>query len=87
MAILIFIYLILALRTNVMFVILFASLEGAMCCLAASYMYAAKGSLLTAYKCQVAGGALAFVTAILSWYLFFAIMLAVLDFPFQLPGQ
>jgi hypothetical protein len=40
-----------------------------------------------AYNCQVAGGAFTFVTCILGWYLFFVIMLAALDFPFQLPGK
>jgi succinate-acetate transporter protein len=85
MAMLDLIYMILALRTNVVFVGIFATLTAAFSCLAASYMYAAKGNTGAAHTCQVAGGALTFTTTMLGWYLFFVIMLAALDFPFQLP--
>lgn len=33
----------------------------------------------------VAGGAFTFVTSLAGWYIFFAIMLASLDFPLQVP--
>ena len=36
-------------------------------------------------RLQIAGGACAFVTCMAGWYIFFAIMLAALDFPFQIP--
>lgn len=40
-------------------------------------------SLLIA--CLQAGGACAFVAAMCGWYLFFALMLASVNFPIQLP--
>jgi succinate-acetate transporter protein len=80
-------YMILALRTNIVFVGIFAMLIAAFSLLAGSYMQAANGNAIMAYNCQVAGGAFTFVTCILGWYLFFVIMLAALDFPFQLPGK
>ena len=35
--------------------------------------------------CSKAGGAFTFVTSLAGWWIFFAIMLASLDFPFSLP--
>ena len=34
---------------------------------------------------MIAGGAFGFVTSLAGWWIFFAIMLASLDFPFSLP--
>jgi succinate-acetate transporter protein len=87
MGLMCFIYMILALRTNIVFVGIFASLVCGFACLTGSYYQAAKGNAGVAHNCQVAGGACVFVTSCLGWYLFFVIMLAALDFPFQLPGE
>lgn len=85
MGILDFIYMILALRTNVIFFLIFLTLVCAFGLLTGSYFQAALGNASLAFTCQKAAGAFTFVTVILGWYLFFVIMLAALDFPFQLP--
>jgi len=85
MGILDFIYMILALRTNVCFFLIFLTLVCAFGLLTGSYFNAALGNTDLAMTCQVAAGAFTFVTICLGWYLFFVIMLAALDFPFQLP--
>ena len=36
-------------------------------------------------RMQIAAGACVFVTSLSGWWIFFAIMLAALDFPFQIP--
>lgn len=87
MGVLCFVYLILALRTNLVFVGIFFTLVCAFGCLSGSYWHAAQGATAIAGRLQVAGGAFCFVTCMLGWWIFAAIMLAALDFPFQLPGK
>ena len=87
MGVLCFFYMILALRTNLVFVLIFASLIPAFSLLAAAYWHLALGNTAIAGKCQVAGGAFTFITCMLGWWIWFAIMLASLDFPFSLPGK
>nr|POE54430.1 protein alcs [Quercus suber] len=85
MGFLCFIFLICALRTNVAFVIIFLTLVAAFCCLAGAYWHTALGNASTAKTLILAAGALTFVTDVAGWWIFFAILLASLDFPFQLP--
>lgn len=99
MGLLCFIYLICSLRTNVVFVVIFLTLVLCFGCLTGAYWQlanaaaattrgdkvAAASYAATAGRCQVAGGAFAFVTSMAGWWIFFAIMLASLDFPFQIP--
>jgi len=99
MGLLCLIYLICALRTNVVFVVIFLTLvpafgllAGAFWQLGNSYAATEKGNMIeaakhasTASRLQIAGGACTFVTSMAGWYIFFAIMLAALDFPFQIP--
>jgi len=80
------IYLICALRTNVVFVMIFATLVPAFSLLAAAYWHLALGKAGPAETYQIAAGACTFVTCVCGWWIFFAILLASLDFPFQLPG-
>lgn len=87
MGLLCLIYFICALRTNVVFCVIFLTLVPAFCCLAGAYWHLAKGQSATAAKLQVAAGALTFITDMAGWWIFAAIMLAALDFPFQLPGK
>lgn len=88
MGVLCFLYMILALRTNLVFFLIFLFLVPAFSLLANAFFmnasnYAANQSAVaTQLK---AAGALAFVVCILGWYIWMAIMLAALDFPFQLP--
>jgi succinate-acetate transporter protein len=94
MGVLCFIYLVCALRTNIAFVIIFFTIMLTFCLLAAAYWYNAEAlgstppdvsTLNYAHRLQVAAGACAFVAGLAGWWIFFAIMLAALDFPFQIP--
>lgn len=87
MGILCFVYLICALRTNVVFVMIFLALVIAFPCLAASFWQANNGNMVASSRLQVTAGALAFCTSLFGWWIFIAIMLASLDFPFSLPGK
>ncbi|KAF2673496.1 hypothetical protein BT63DRAFT_467024 [Microthyrium microscopicum] len=79
------IYLVCSLRTNVAFVIIFFSLVLAFSCLSATYWQAANGNMATSATLQKASGGILFVTCVVGWWIFAAIMLASLDFPFALP--
>jgi len=88
MGVLCFLYMILSIRTNLIFflifltlVIAFGLLSGAFWLLAAD----ATANAVAANRCLVGAGAVTFVTDMLGWYLFFGILLASLDFPFALP--
>jgi uncharacterized protein len=92
MAIMCFIYLICSLRTNIVFVVIFLSLVLGFSFLSGSYWQTANGignasssASALGHKLQVAAGACFFVTSLAGWYIFFSIMLAALDFPFQIP--
>lgn len=99
MGLLCLIYLICSLRTNIVFVVIFFTLVCAFGCLAGGYwqlgnayaavarkdMAASASHTATALRCVKAGGAFTFVTSMAGWWIFFAIMLAALDFPFQIP--
>lgn len=86
MGMLCLIYLVCSLRTNVAFVIIFATLVAAFGLLTAAY-WNNVGNPTYANTLIVAAGACLFVTCVSGWWILFAIMLAALDFPFQLPGK
>ena len=79
------IYLIAALRTNVIFVVMFISLIFTFSFLAGSFWQTANGAAALALKLQIGGGGCAFVTCVLGWYLFFVQILDAVDFPLSLP--
>ena len=98
MGLLCFIYLICSLRTNIAFVIIFLTLVLAFGLLAGVYWETAKAlaevsaagapnaaKVALAGRLQKAAGGCLFVTCMAGWWIFFAIMLAALDFPFQIP--
>ncbi|EUC43119.1 hypothetical protein COCMIDRAFT_101675 [Bipolaris oryzae ATCC 44560] len=85
MAILCLIFLICSIRTNLVFFMIFFSLTPAFGLLAGSYFQAANGRASLAKKLAEAGGAFCFVACLCGWYIFFAIMLASVDFPFNIP--
>lgn len=98
MGVLCFLYLILSVRTNLVFFLIFLFLVPAFGLLAAAYWTLAKipetsgatsaeaAALAdSAHTYIVTAGALTFVVDMLGWYIFMAIMLASMDFPFQLP--
>ena len=83
MAVLCFVYLIVALRTNIIFVLIFATLVPAFACLARFFFSIGEGT--PDIKMQHAAGGLTFVTCLLGWYLFLVQLLAAVDFPVNLP--
>lgn len=85
MGVLCFVYLLIALRTNLVFVLIFLLLVPSFGCLCGYYWNAAKGIMKP--ELLVTAGALTFVIDILGWYLVIAILLAAVDFPFSLPGK
>jgi succinate-acetate transporter protein len=94
MGVLCLIYLVCSLRTNIVFVVIFFTLVIAFGLLTGAYWYNAKALGMTppdasklayASRLQIAAGACTFVTSMAGWWIFFAIMLAALDFPFQIP--
>ncbi|KAI5212267.1 GPR1/FUN34/YaaH-class plasma membrane protein-like protein [Aureobasidium subglaciale] len=97
MGMLCLLYFICSLRTNVVFAMIFFTLVLAFGCLTGAYWNLAiaygnpatsaarAAHAATATRCLTAAGALTFVTDMCGWWIFFAIMLASLDFPFQLP--
>lgn len=87
MGVLCVIYLVCALRTNLVFVMIFFTLVPAFALLTAGFWFIGKGNAARAGTLIIAGGAFAFVTCVCGWWIFFAILLASLDFPFQLPGK
>lgn len=85
MGILCLVYLVCSLRTNLVFFLIFFTLVPAFGLLAGTFIHTAQGNAGIAAKCQEAAGAFTFVTCLCGWYIFFAIMLASVDFPFSLP--
>ena len=85
MGLLSLIYLICALRTNLVFVAIFLGLLLTFVVLTASYWHLALGHSEMAAKLQVAAGAFGFMAVMAGWWIFFAQMLASVDFPFEIP--
>ncbi|KAH8662580.1 hypothetical protein BX600DRAFT_437959 [Xylariales sp. PMI_506] len=87
-ALLCFVYLICSIRTNIVFVIIFLTLviafglvTGAYWALASDYA----GNAAFAGKLLVGAGACCFVTTACGWWLLLVMLLASVDFPFNLP--
>lgn len=80
-----FIYLICALRTNLVFVAIFAGLLLTFVVLTGSYWNLAHGNVETAGKLQVTAGAFGFLAVMAGWWIFFAQMLQSVDFPVVIP--
>ncbi|MCJ1250300.1 hypothetical protein MMC30_007526 [Trapelia coarctata] len=85
MGLLCFIYLIASLRTNIVFVIIFATLVPAFGLLAGAYWQLAQGNATLGGNLVIAGGAFLWVTCVAGWYIFAAQVLACVDFPLSLP--
>lgn len=85
LAVLTFIYLICSLRTNLIFVLIFVTLDTGLWLLVGFYWRLAVGDVQMANKLQYAAGALTFTFCMLGWYLLLSIMLQTLEFPFNLP--
>ncbi|EGU73934.1 hypothetical protein FOPG_17832 [Fusarium oxysporum f. sp. conglutinans race 2 54008] len=88
MALLSIIYLICALRTNVAFVAMFGCIVPALLCLLGAFWLNADdytGNALLVKRLFVGGGALLFAANLAGWYCLLAILLALVEFPIQLP--
>ncbi|MCJ1225482.1 hypothetical protein MMC12_002131 [Toensbergia leucococca] len=87
MGMLCLVYFICALRTNIVFLVIFACLFFVFCLLAGVYWTLALGKDwdATAGRLQVAAGAFSFICVMAGWWIFLAQMLACVDFPIQLP--
>ena len=85
MGLLSFMYLVCALRTNLVFVAIFLGLLLTFVILTGAYWQLALGNNALAQKLQVAAGAFGFMATLAGWWIFFAQMLASVDFPFQIP--
>ena len=85
MTVLTFLHLIASVRTNLVFVLAFATLLPAFALFAASRFAGANGDLIHYEKYQEAAGACGFATCMFGWYLFAALILASVDFPIALP--
>jgi len=87
MGIMCLIYLVCSIRTNACFFMIFLTLTIAFGCLTGSYLEANNGNVELAGRLQIVAGGFSFVTCLFGWWIFAAIMLASLDFPFSLPGK
>jgi hypothetical protein len=87
MGILCLIFLICSIRTNLVFFLIFFSLVPAFGLLAGSYFHIANGRASLAKSLAEAAGAFCFVACLCGWYILFAIMLASVDFPVDLPRK
>ncbi|KAI5788336.1 hypothetical protein EDC01DRAFT_659675 [Geopyxis carbonaria] len=85
MGLLCLIYLICSLRTNVVFATIFFTLVIAFGLLAGAYFQIGQGNAELGATLQKAAGAVTFVTDAAGWYIFIAVMLPSVDFPFSLP--
>ncbi|KAF7559289.1 hypothetical protein G7046_g4862 [Stylonectria norvegica] len=85
MALVTTVFLLVSFRTNVVFVSIFFTLAIGLYLLTAGFWTLAMGNAGLATKLIKGGGACAFVTVLGGWYILIAILLAVVDFPFQIP--
>lgn len=83
MGMLCFLYMVVAIRTNIVFVLIFALLVPSFGCLAGFFFGLGEG--VVRMNLQHAAGGLTFVVSLLGWYLFFVQLLAAVDFPLNLP--
>ena len=85
MGLLSFMYLICALRTNLVFVAIFTGLTMVFVLLTGSYWNSAINNMDMANRLQIVAGAFGFMAVMAGWWIFFAQMLASVDFPIQIP--
>ncbi|KAF8249184.1 GPR1/FUN34/YaaH-class plasma membrane protein [Wilcoxina mikolae CBS 423.85] len=79
------IFLICSVRTNIVFFGIFLGLVIVFQLLAGTYWQVGNGNAALAGRLQIAAGAVLLGVAMLGWYIFMAVMLAAVDFPFDLP--
>ncbi|KAK9365044.1 GPR1/FUN34/yaaH family-domain-containing protein [Lipomyces kononenkoae] len=84
-ALLVMVFLICSLRTNVAFLLLFVCLEATFLCLTIGYFYLAEGRYVLGLNIVKAGGGCLLTCGLVGFYIFIVLMLVAVDFPFLLP--
>jgi succinate-acetate transporter protein len=79
------IYTFASIRTNMVFFAILLTLTPTFGCLSASFFAVAHGKSSSALTLQHAGGGLLLVASLLGWYIFIALLLLSVEFPFTLP--
>jgi succinate-acetate transporter protein len=79
------VFLICSVRTNIVFMGIFLGLVIDFSLLAGTYWQVGNGNAALAGRLQIAAGAVLLGVAMLGWYIFMAVMLVAVDFPFDLP--
>ncbi|KAJ8098073.1 GPR1/FUN34/yaaH family-domain-containing protein [Lipomyces tetrasporus] len=77
--------LICSLRTNIAFFLIFVTVEAALLCLAIAYFVMAEGKSALGQNIVKASGGCLLTCGLVGFYIFIVLMLAAVDFPFQLP--
>ncbi|KAH6686449.1 GPR1/FUN34/yaaH family-domain-containing protein [Plectosphaerella plurivora] len=85
MAILCAVFMVASVRTNIVFFLIFVLLVPCFGCLSGSFFAVAKGASSHAVTLQHVGAGLLFGVTLLGWYIFLALVLQAVDFPFSLP--
>ncbi|KAM3538327.1 hypothetical protein ARSEF1564_008752 [Beauveria bassiana] len=85
MGVLVFMFLICSLRTNIVFFTIFLLLDIALFLLAGAYWKAAAGDMQAFHALEATTGGFVFILCIFGWYLLFAQLLRSVDFPLDLP--
>lgn len=85
MAVLCLIYMVCALRVNLVFVLLQFLFVITFSLLPCSFWYEANGDTNKGRNLKVAGGAFGFAGSCVGWYMFIGILFEAVDFPIALP--
>ncbi|KAH7237999.1 GPR1/FUN34/yaaH family-domain-containing protein [Fusarium solani] len=85
MALLCIVFLVASLRTNIVFFLIFLLLVPTFSCLAASFFHLAQGNVAHAATLQNVGAALLLAVSLLAWYIFTALVLQSVEFPYVIP--
>ncbi|KAK3186652.1 hypothetical protein K4F52_004693 [Lecanicillium sp. MT-2017a] len=78
-------FIVAAAKINAVFLVIFASAAVGFTLLASAFWSLAEGSLSIGEKLMVGAGASWFVTAVLGWYLLLTQVMAVMEYPINLP--
>ncbi|KAI0509148.1 GPR1/FUN34/yaaH family-domain-containing protein [Xylaria bambusicola] len=79
------VYTVASIRTNVVLFVLLLLLIPTFACLSGSFFAVAQGLPMKAQKLQHVGAGLLLVVSLLGWYIFVALILSCVEFPFMLP--
>ncbi|KAM3507868.1 hypothetical protein MY10362_001526 [Beauveria mimosiformis] len=85
MGVLVFMFLICSLRTNIVFFAIFFLQDIALFLLAGAYWKAAAGDMQAFHTLEAVTGGFVFLLCIFGWYLLFSQLLRSVDFPLHLP--